>query len=184
MHLSRAFFQIIVDVLPFIQLATSVGNSNASASGRGQISLVGTVSPSTLVGILPCPLGDFLCLLGVLECTFLGPSRKRGPPKGYIDAIEARLHQTEAVLGIILSLAGGLDGSRGHGDPGAVSLIEDLCQVRDFNDQNFFHRLLITCAPIAGSTCTFHPPSSRGDTIWLQVEGQAVHCRPIETEAT
>lgn len=65
-----------------------------------------------------------------LECTFLGPSRKRGPPKGYIDAIEARLHQTEAVLGIILSLAGGLDGTRGDGDPGATALIEDLCQVR------------------------------------------------------
>ncbi|KAG6848569.1 hypothetical protein H0H93_015837, partial [Arthromyces matolae] len=36
-------------------------------------------------------------------CTFLGPSRKRGPPKGYIDAIEARLHQTEALLGIMIS---------------------------------------------------------------------------------
>jgi hypothetical protein len=34
----------------------------------------------------------------------LGPSRKRGPPKGYIDAIEARLHQTEALLGILLSV--------------------------------------------------------------------------------
>lgn len=39
------------------------------------------------------------------ECTFLGPSRKRGPPKGYIDAIESRLHQTEALVGIMLSLA-------------------------------------------------------------------------------
>ena len=38
-------------------------------------------------------------------CTFLGPSRKRGPPKGYIDAIESRLHQTEALIGIILALA-------------------------------------------------------------------------------
>ncbi|KAF7978567.1 hypothetical protein HWV62_45496 [Athelia sp. TMB] len=35
-------------------------------------------------------------------CTFLGPSRKRGPPKGYIDAIEARLHQTEALVGVLL----------------------------------------------------------------------------------
>lgn len=68
------------------------------------------------------------CVTLNAECTFLGPSRKRGPPKGYIDAIEARLHQTEAVLGIILSLAGGLDGSRGNSDPGASSLIEDLCQ--------------------------------------------------------
>ncbi|KAG8215978.1 hypothetical protein J3R82DRAFT_7961 [Butyriboletus roseoflavus] len=28
----------------------------------------------------------------------------RGPPKGYIDAIEARLHQTEALLGILLAV--------------------------------------------------------------------------------
>ncbi|KAJ6591310.1 hypothetical protein DFH09DRAFT_825847, partial [Mycena vulgaris] len=38
------------------------------------------------------------CVLLGTECTFLGPSRKRGPPKGYIDAIEARLHQTEALV--------------------------------------------------------------------------------------
>ena len=83
-----------------------------------------------LVSPLPHLLGDFSFLPGSLECTFLGPSRKRGPPKGYIDAIEARLHQTEAVLGIILSLAGGLEGTRGDGDPGASSLVKDLCQVR------------------------------------------------------
>ncbi|KAJ7050446.1 fungal-specific transcription factor domain-containing protein [Mycena amicta] len=47
------------------------------------------------------------CVALKTECTFLGPSRKRGPPKGYIDAIEARLHQTEALVGILLS-AGGL----------------------------------------------------------------------------
>nr|GAT58093.1 predicted protein [Mycena chlorophos] len=40
------------------------------------------------------------------DCTFLGPSRKRGPPKGYIDAIEARLHQTEALVGILLAAGG------------------------------------------------------------------------------
>ncbi|TFY53230.1 hypothetical protein EVG20_g10211 [Dentipellis fragilis] len=36
-------------------------------------------------------------------CTFLGPSHKRGPPKGYIHAIEQRWHQVESVLGAILS---------------------------------------------------------------------------------
>ncbi|KAJ7481822.1 hypothetical protein FB451DRAFT_137664, partial [Mycena latifolia] len=46
------------------------------------------------------------CVLLGTPCTFLGPSRKRGPPKGYIDAIEARLHQTEALVGILLSAAG------------------------------------------------------------------------------
>jgi hypothetical protein len=53
-------------------------------------------------------------------CTFLGPSRKRGPPKGYIDAIEARLHQTEALLGIFLA----------SGDERAQSLLEDVAKVR------------------------------------------------------
>jgi hypothetical protein len=32
-----------------------------------------------------------------------GPSFKRGPPKGYIHAIEQRWHQVESVLGAILS---------------------------------------------------------------------------------
>ncbi|KAJ6562490.1 fungal-specific transcription factor domain-containing protein [Mycena capillaripes] len=45
------------------------------------------------------------CVLLGTECTSLGPSRKRGPPKGYIDAIEARLHQTEALVGILLAAA-------------------------------------------------------------------------------
>lgn len=31
-----------------------------------------------------------------------GPSYKRGPPKGYINAIEQRLHQVEAILGAII----------------------------------------------------------------------------------
>ncbi|KAH7929237.1 hypothetical protein BV22DRAFT_1029679 [Leucogyrophana mollusca] len=43
------------------------------------------------------------CVMLGTPCTFLGPSRKRGPPKGYIDAIEARLHQTEALLGILIA---------------------------------------------------------------------------------
>ncbi|KAL5497945.1 LCB2 [Sanghuangporus vaninii] len=63
-------------------------------------------------------------------CTFLGPSRKRGPPKGYIDAIESRLHQTEALVGILLSLAnpdrGILDGDEPVPDERARSLLEDL----------------------------------------------------------
>ncbi|KAF9448449.1 hypothetical protein P691DRAFT_792603 [Macrolepiota fuliginosa MF-IS2] len=51
-------------------------------------------------------------------CTFLGPSRKRGPPKGYIDAIEARLHQTEALVGIILASK----------DQRAQSLLRDIAK--------------------------------------------------------
>ncbi|KAH9474654.1 Nitrogen assimilation transcription factor nit-4 [Psilocybe cubensis] len=56
------------------------------------------------------------CIMLGTACTFLGPSRKRGPPKGYIDAIEARLHQTEALLGIMLASA----------DPRAQTLLRDI----------------------------------------------------------
>ncbi|EPQ51953.1 hypothetical protein GLOTRDRAFT_65551 [Gloeophyllum trabeum ATCC 11539] len=56
------------------------------------------------------------CVLLNTPCTFLGPSRKRGPPKGYIDAIEARLHQTEALVGILLSST----------DSRARTLLDDL----------------------------------------------------------
>ncbi|KAF8215918.1 fungal-specific transcription factor domain-containing protein [Mycena galopus ATCC 62051] len=42
------------------------------------------------------------CTLVGTVCTFLGPSYKRGPPKGYIHAIESRWHQVEALLGAVL----------------------------------------------------------------------------------
>ncbi|KZT04585.1 uncharacterized protein LAESUDRAFT_715402 [Laetiporus sulphureus 93-53] len=37
------------------------------------------------------------------ECTFSGPIFRRGPPKGYIQALERRLHQMESVLAAIMS---------------------------------------------------------------------------------
>jgi hypothetical protein len=59
-------------------------------------------------------------LHGILAaCTFLGPSRKRGPPKGYIDALEARMHQAEALLGVLI----------GSGDERALTLFADLAHV-------------------------------------------------------
>ncbi|KAI9432934.1 fungal-specific transcription factor domain-containing protein [Lactarius indigo] len=58
------------------------------------------------------------CIMLGTHCTFLGPSRKRGPPKGYIDAIEARLHQTEALVGIMLAA----------NDSRARGLLDDLSQ--------------------------------------------------------
>ncbi|KAG7095560.1 hypothetical protein E1B28_006297 [Marasmius oreades] len=58
------------------------------------------------------------CVMLGTECTSVGPSRKRGPPKGYIDAIEARLHQMEALLGIMLSCD----------DDRATTLLKDLSQ--------------------------------------------------------
>ncbi|KAI6120679.1 fungal-specific transcription factor domain-containing protein [Pisolithus croceorrhizus] len=43
------------------------------------------------------------CAVSGNTCTFLGPSYKRGPPKGYIQAIEQRWHQVEALLGAIIA---------------------------------------------------------------------------------
>ncbi|KAJ7246249.1 fungal-specific transcription factor domain-containing protein [Mycena haematopus] len=54
-------------------------------------------------------------LLGTV-CSFLGPSYKRGPPKGYIHAIESRWHQVEALLGAILQCP----------EPRVQSIISDL----------------------------------------------------------
>ncbi|KAH9939956.1 hypothetical protein B0H21DRAFT_755288 [Amylocystis lapponica] len=60
------------------------------------------------------------CLSLGLHCTFAGPSHKRGPPKGYILAIERRLHQVEALLGTIIA----------SDDPRALGLLEDLSHDR------------------------------------------------------
>lgn len=51
-----------------------------------------------------------------VSCTYVGPSHKRGPPKGYILALERRLHQVEALLGTVISAD----------DPRARGLIQDL----------------------------------------------------------
>ncbi|KZO89639.1 hypothetical protein CALVIDRAFT_571629 [Calocera viscosa TUFC12733] len=51
-----------------------------------------------------------------LTCTFLGPSRKRGPPKGYIDKLEAKMHRLQALIGTIMLSE----------DPRAQSIVTDL----------------------------------------------------------
>ncbi|KAH8924892.1 hypothetical protein BT69DRAFT_1332618 [Atractiella rhizophila] len=56
------------------------------------------------------------CMAVGTECTFLGASRKRGPPKGYIEAIESRLHRMEALLGGLLQ----------NDDPRAQALLGEL----------------------------------------------------------
>jgi hypothetical protein len=38
-----------------------------------------------------------------IACTYIGPSYKRGPPKGYIHAIERRWQQVESLLGALLA---------------------------------------------------------------------------------
>lgn len=72
-------------------------------------------APALPVRLLYAMCADRTCP----ACTFLGPSRKRGPPKGYIDAIEARLHQTEALIGILL----------GSKDSRARGVLDDISEV-------------------------------------------------------
>ncbi|PVG01630.1 hypothetical protein CPB86DRAFT_871039 [Serendipita vermifera] len=56
------------------------------------------------------------CITLGVECTFLGPSRKRGPAKGYLSDLELKLHQMEALIGVLLASK----------DPRATSLITDM----------------------------------------------------------
>jgi hypothetical protein len=99
------------------QHATNAESQSANANAQLQANLARAVSCLELVTI---PTFHLVLSLIHLACTFLGPSRKRGPPKGYIDAIEARLHQTEALLGIIIASK----------DPRAQSLLSDIGKVR------------------------------------------------------
>ncbi|KAF9270701.1 hypothetical protein L218DRAFT_993268 [Marasmius fiardii PR-910] len=57
-----------------------------------------TGTACTFLGDVPCVLIQYCIVVDVLK----GPSYKRGPPKGYIHAIEQRWHQVESLLGVIL----------------------------------------------------------------------------------
>ncbi|KAM0754933.1 hypothetical protein T439DRAFT_377335 [Meredithblackwellia eburnea MCA 4105] len=64
------------------------------------------------------------CLATGADCTFQGATRKRGPPKGYIEAIESRLHRMEALLGGLLQ----------NDDPRAQTLLGELIGDDDARD--------------------------------------------------
>lgn len=67
-------------------------------------------------GVIPTTGPCQNCATTGIECTFNGTSRKRGPPKGYIEAIESRLHRMEALLGGLLE----------NDDPRAQALFSEL----------------------------------------------------------
>ncbi|CCM05389.1 uncharacterized protein FIBRA_07605 [Fibroporia radiculosa] len=103
------------------------------------------------------------CVMLGTACTFLGPSRKRGPPKGYIDAIEARLHQTEALIGILL----------GSKDSRARGLLDDLSEdhlareiINRVDNSPYGHKGRARGSEPATSNRTRPPPStdSRDDS--------------------
>lgn len=56
------------------------------------------------------------CFASAIDCTFTAPVHKRGPPKGYLSALEQRLNDAEALLGVLICSK----------DPRAASLIADL----------------------------------------------------------
>ncbi|TFK83713.1 hypothetical protein K466DRAFT_665640 [Polyporus arcularius HHB13444] len=58
------------------------------------------------------------CATSSSVCTYTAPSFRRGPPKGYIQALEHRLHQVESVLAGIMSSA----------DSRAQSIVDELRQ--------------------------------------------------------
>ncbi|TFK49983.1 hypothetical protein OE88DRAFT_1736281 [Heliocybe sulcata] len=58
------------------------------------------------------------CTAAGIDCTFLGPTHKRGPPKGYIHALEQRWYLAESMLGAVLASP----------DPRAQAVISTLRQ--------------------------------------------------------
>ncbi|KAI8379141.1 fungal-specific transcription factor domain-containing protein [Radiomyces spectabilis] len=51
-----------------------------------------------------------------LQCTYKESTKKRGPPKGYIEAIEGRLHRLEALLGSVIQ----------EDDPRSQAILKEL----------------------------------------------------------
>ncbi|CAG7850422.1 SubName: Full=Uncharacterized protein {ECO:0000313/EMBL:CCA69624.1} [Serendipita indica DSM 11827] len=84
--------------------ATSVDVQNQNVSGS-----------ATSLARAALPLGLNAHFLPVW---FKGPSRKRGPAKGYLSDLEMKLHQMEALIGVLLA----------SNDPRAVSLVADISQ--------------------------------------------------------
>jgi len=50
------------------------------------------------------PEGCKRCKENLLRCTSQIPSRRRGPPKGYLHLVETKMHELEAVMGVMLSI--------------------------------------------------------------------------------
>ncbi|TDL19912.1 hypothetical protein BD410DRAFT_393356 [Rickenella mellea] len=116
---------VVVDVVPDLDLS----QENRKRSSRACDQCRKTKSkcdPSDIDG-MPCRS----CATTGVECLYLGPSFKRGPPKGYIHALERRLHEVEAVLGTLI----------GSSDPRARSLIADLS--KDPLAKNIVQRVVV-----------------------------------------
>ncbi|KAA1466766.1 hypothetical protein DENSPDRAFT_52290 [Dentipellis sp. KUC8613] len=104
------------------------------------------------------------CMTAGISCTFAGPSHKRGPPKGYIHAIERRLHQVEALMGTIV----------GSTDPRAKSLLRDLSQ--DPLARQIIHR--VDHGPFGPKGRVSHPFGSTKEDFLASIMGSASPASP------
>ncbi|KAI0638577.1 hypothetical protein C8Q77DRAFT_441214 [Trametes polyzona] len=93
-----------------------------------------------------------------LPCTFTDPTHKRGPPKGYILALERRLHQVEALLGTIIS----------SDDPRARSLVSDLS--RDRLASHIINKVHL--GPFGPAGRARHPFSTTKEDFLLSITGE------------
>lgn len=82
---------------------------NCTAAGTGMCFNLSSVSRSLTTAVSQ-PVPSKVCFLFLnwrvtrSESSRLGPSFKRGPPKGYIHAIEQRWHQVECILATLMAL--------------------------------------------------------------------------------
>ncbi|GAA6010201.1 hypothetical protein JCM11491_005388 [Sporobolomyces phaffii] len=100
------------------------------------------------------------CLTAGLECRFDGATKKRGPPKGYIEAIESRLHRMEALLGGILQ----------NDDPRAQALLGELIGDEDSRD-------MLARDLKAATSSSAKPEKSWKREFALQQEAQALQAK-------
>ncbi|GAA6042703.1 hypothetical protein JCM8097_003755 [Rhodosporidiobolus ruineniae] len=121
------------------------------------------LDPATNEPVGPCQN----CLTVGSECTFLGASRKRGPPKGYIEAIESRLHRMEALLGGLL----------GSDDPRAQHLLGEL--IGDSEARDVLARDLKAAAD---SSATGKAPKRSWKREFAESQEQAARLKALEEQ--
>ncbi|KZT75005.1 hypothetical protein DAEQUDRAFT_720214 [Daedalea quercina L-15889] len=92
------------------------------------------------------------CASAGAPCTYQGPSFKRGPPKGYIHAIEQRWHQVECILGSIMAA------------PQAMGIISEL------RDDPFARTILdrVEAGPY-GPRNRGHQPAANSETFYATI---------------
>ncbi|TFY70003.1 hypothetical protein EVJ58_g92 [Rhodofomes roseus] len=103
------------------------------------------------------------CVTAGTPCTYQGPSFKRGPPKGYIHAIEQRWHQVECILGSIMA-APQAEGIMSEllGDPMARTIL-DRVEAGPYGPRNRGHQTATNTENFYATIMGTQEPSARED---------------------